>query len=99
MNLPGDNRGERLKKRKKNEDTRRMNREFQLDPGGVYASFKEIIENQGECERPRYENGYQDKGIIQRLFTDVNEALSFWEAVWESEGGGNTETEWLDEIR
>ena len=61
-----------------------MNREFQLDPGRVYASFKETIENQGDCERPCYEHGQQDKEITQRLFTDVNEASSFWKALLES---------------
>ena len=85
--------------RKKNEDARRMNSEFQLDPGRVYASFKVRIESQGDCERPSYEHGQQDKEITQRLFTDVNEAPSFWKALWESEGDGNIEAEWLDEIR
>ena len=33
--------------RKKNEAAGRMNREFQLDPGRVCASFKETIESQG----------------------------------------------------
>ena len=69
--------------RKKNEDARRMNREFQLDPGRVYTSFKETIESQGDCERPSYEHVQQDKEITQRLFTDVNEASSFWKALWE----------------
>ena len=29
----------------------------------------------------------------------MNEASSFWKALWELEGDGNIEAEWLDEIR
>ena len=37
--------------------------------------------------------------MIHRIITDVNEVSSFWKALWESEGDGKIQTEWLDEIR
>ena len=85
--------------RRKQEETRKINRQFQLDPGRVYANFKEIVESQADTDRPLYVHGQQNKKIQDKMFTNIDKAASFWKSLWESEGAGDTDVEWLDEVR
>ena len=84
---------------KKREEARRLNKQFELDPGRVYFNLKKIIETQEGVDKPKYDHRLQDEGQDERLFNDVKEASRFWKSLWETKGIGNTLALWLDEIR
>ena len=79
----------------KQEEARKLNKQFHLDAGRVYSNFKKIIEKQEGRENPIYDAGIRDNGSGESMFGSVVEATS----LWESEGTGNTSAEWLEEIR
>ena len=83
----------------KQEESRRINNQFLLDPGRVYSSFKKTIENQRDRDRPNMTLDCKIRKVQKSLFKDLNEATSFSKTLWEGEGTGNNETEWLEEIR
>ena len=41
-------------RRKKQEDARRMNAQFELDPRRVYSDFRRLIDDPGEMAKPKY---------------------------------------------
>ena len=84
---------------KKREEARRLNKQFELDPGRVTSNLKKIIETQEGVDKPKYDHGLQDEGQDERLFNDVEEVTRFWKSLWETQGTGNTSALWLDEIR
>ena len=47
-------------RRKKQEDARRMNAQFELDPGRVYSDFRRVIDDQGEVAKPKYVHRQED---------------------------------------
>ena len=49
-------------RRKKVEESRRFNRQFERDPGRVYDQFNNIAKNKKECinERPTYKSNLDD---------------------------------------
>ena len=85
--------------RKKQHEARQINRQFQLDPRRVYGNFKEMIEAQGDSDKPKYDHGLQDNRRQDRMFTNIEEAASFWRSLWEAEGTGDTGADWLEEVR
>ena len=79
-----------FKRWRKNKESRKINRKFQLDLGGVYSDLGKIIESQAECERLRYDQEKLKKGENeQRMFCTVKEASEFWKLLWEQEGSGD----------
>ena len=59
-----------------------------------------MFEKQSENEIPVY-----DKTVVQQgehngeRFSSIKEACGFWRALWEKEGSGNMDAEWIEEIR
>ena len=94
-----DNNKEKRRNNKKREEARRLNKQFDLDPGRVYSYLKKIIETQDGIDKPKYDHGLQDEGQNERLFNDVEEATRFWKSLWETQGTGHTSGLWRDEIR
>ena len=43
--------------KKKHEEATKINKQFELDPEGVYSNFKKIIGNQEGVDKPRYDHG------------------------------------------
>ena len=70
-----------------------------MNPGNVYSCLKEIIAKDEEKDKPKYEVNPRDGEGNQNKFENIEEASSHWKSLWESEGTGNTEANWLDEVR
>ena len=84
-------------RKKKTEKGRKINKAFQQDPGRVYSSLREMASEQADKERPKFEarRATQSDGV----FENIEQAASYWKALWESEGSGNKSAEWLEEVR
>ena len=86
-------------RRKKQEDARRMNAQFELDPGRVYSDFRRVIDDHSEVAKPKYVHEQEDNESQRNVFSDAEEATTFWRTLWEAQGTGNVKAEWLDEVR
>lgn len=87
------------RRKMKQEKSSELNKRFQADPGAVYACMKKMIEKDGNSEKPKYEVTSRDEENNQNRFENIEEASSYWKSLWESEGTGNTEAEWLEDVR
>ena len=84
-------------RKKKTEKARKINKAFQQDPGRVYSSLREMASEQADKERPKYEARRETQS--DGVFENIEQAASYWRALWESEGTGNKSAEWLEEVR
>ena len=92
------NEKKKFKRWRKNEESRKLNRKFQLDTGGV--TLEKNIESQAECERPSCDQEKLKKGEYeQRTFHPVKEASDFWKLFWEQEGSGDPSAPWLGVLK
>ena len=65
-------------RKKKNEEARVINQQFKDDPGQVYANMREMLANNEECERPKYEGASGNTCEEEReRFGGIEEASSF----------------------
>ena len=85
-------------RRKKQEETRMLNKQFQQDPGRVYSDLKRMVSEQDNEERPKYQAEGKNQQDTE-MFEDVHQAASFWRALWEGEGTGETSVQWLADVR
>ena len=85
-------------RRKKQEETRRLNKQFQQDPGRVYSDLKRMVSEQEKEERPKYQAEGKDQQETE-MFEDVDQTAGFWRALWEGEGTGETSVQWLADVR
>ena len=67
-------------RRAKQEKSRALNKKFELNPGRVYASIKEIVDKNGEEKRPKYVETSKENEGSQHSFENIEEASSFWKA-------------------
>ena len=80
-------------RREKQEKSGALKRKFELDPGRVYAGIKEIVDKNEEEKRPKYvETSKENYKGSQHSFENIEEARSFWKALWEKEGPGDIST-------
>ena len=86
-------------RRKKQEKSRALNRKFELDPGRVYAGIKEIVDKNEEEKRPNYVETNKENEGSQHSFENIEEASSFWKALWEQEGSGDISAKWVEEVK
>ena len=84
-------------RKKKNKEARKINKAFQQDPSRVYSSLKEMASEQADKERPKYEARRETQS--EGVFENIEQAASYWKALWESVGTGNKSAEWLVEVR
>ena len=88
-------------RRKKQREARTINKQFQLDPGRVYDSFREMASKEmDEGVLPVYQkpsvpiNDEENRNV----FTDIDEASKYWRELWEARGSGNCTAEWLKDV-
>ena len=62
--------------------------------GTVYSSRREMASEQPDKERPKYEARRETQS--DAVFKNIEQAASYWKALWESEGSRNKSAEWLD---
>ena len=67
-------------RRKKQKETRRLNKQFQQDPRRVYSDLKRMVSEQENEERPKYQAERKDQQETE-MFEDVRQAASFWRAL------------------
>ena len=77
----------------KNEKSRDWNNSFKNNQSRVFNAFKDIINSDKECELPVFKEITKER----KFFTDPNEVIEFWKALWCKQDEGNPEAEWLDE--
>lgn len=61
---------------------RGMNTQFEPDPGRVYSDFRKVIDDQGEVAKPKYVHGQDNNESQRNVFSDVEEATTFWRSLW-----------------
>ena len=49
--------------------------------------------------RVTYVHEQEDNESQRNVFSDAEEATTFWRTLWEAQGAGNIKAEWLDEVR
>lgn len=76
-----------------------MNAQFELDPGRVYSDFRRAIDDQGEVDKPRYVHGKEDNESQRNVFSNAEEATTFWRSLWEAQGLSSITAEWLNDVR
>ena len=45
--------------------------------------------------KPKYNRVTQGRQVNNHMLTNTDEARSFWKTLWEEEGSGDTEAEWI----
>ena len=58
-----------------------------------------MLESQADIDKPKYDRIIQETQVNNCTFTNIDEARSFWKSLWEEEGSGDTEAEWIEEVR
>ena len=88
-------------RRKKQQQSREFNNQFQTDPGRVYAKFGEMIAEDKDLNRPKYKPRQStiSNETDANQFEDTEEASSFWRQVWSEGGTGNRNATWLEDVR
>ena len=71
-----------------------MNAQFKLDPGRVYSDFRRVIDDHSEVAKPKYVHEQEDNESQRNVFSDAEEATTFWRTLWEAQGAGNVKAEW-----
>ena len=84
---------------KRLEEARKLNQKFYADPGRIYATFGKMLESQADIDKPTYDTVTQGTQVNNYTFTNINEERSFWKRLWEEEGSGDTEAEWIEKVR
>ena len=85
-------------RRQKHEEARRVNHQFKVDVGQVYANMREVLNKDKENEHPKYAPA-DNKNAEGKMFENVEDASSFWIQLWKSQGTGNRNAQWLEDIR
>ena len=86
---------------KKEKEARELNKQFEMDIGKVYETFNNLIAKDKDNEnRPRYTNNLNERqGAEFEKFKNIEEASRFWMELWEKDGIGNRNTNWLEGMR
>ena len=84
---------------KRLEEARKLDQKFYADPGSIYATFGKILESQADIDKPKYDRVTQGTLVNNHTFSNIDETISFWKSLWEEEGSGDTEAEWIKEVR
>ena len=71
---------------KRLEEARKFNRKFYADPGSIYATFGKMLESQADIDKPKYDRVTQGAQFNDHMFTNINDASSFWRSLWEEKG-------------
>ena len=58
-----------------------------------------MLESQADIDKPKYDRVTQGTQVKNHTFTNIDEATSFWRSLWEEKGSGDTEAEWIEEVR
>ena len=84
---------------KRLEEARKLNQKFYADPGSIYATFGKMLERQTDIDKAKDDRVTQGTQVNNHTFTNIDEACSFWKSLWEEEESGDTEAEWIEEVR
>ena len=84
---------------KRLEEARKLNQKFYADHGSICATFGKMLESQADEDKPKYDKVTQGTQVNKHTFTNIDEACSFWKSLWGEEEGGDTEAEWIEEVR
>ena len=57
-----------------------------------------MLERQADINKPKYDRQTQVTQVNNHTFTNIDEACSLWKSLWEEEGSGETEAEWIEEV-
>ena len=58
-----------------------------------------MLESQADIDKPKYDRVTQGTQVNNYTLTNINKASSFWRSLWEEKGSGDTEPEWIEEVR
>ena len=58
-----------------------------------------MLKSQAHVDKPKYDRVTQGTQVNNYTFTNIDEASSFWKSLWEEKGSGDTEAEWIEEVR
>ena len=88
-------------RKKRQEEVKCLNDQFRRDPGWVYARINQIAAEDPDNAHPNYKAAspvVEQSGGGKNMFEDIGEAEGFWRSLWEEQGSGNENAEWLKEI-
>ena len=57
-----------------------------------------MLESQADIDKPKYDRVTQGTQVNNYTLSNINKASSFWKSLWEKEGSGDTEAEWIEEV-
>ena len=85
-------------RRQNHEEVRRVNHQFKVDAGQVYANMREVLNKEKENERSKYAPA-DKKNAEGKMFENIEDASSFCIQLWKSQGTGNRNAQWLEDKR
>ena len=68
-------------RRKKQEDARRMNAQFELELGRIYSDLRRVIDDQGEVAKAKHVHGQEDNESQRNVFSDAEGVRTFWRSL------------------
>ena len=88
-------------RKKRQEEVKSLNDQFRTEPGWVYARINQIVAEDPDNAHPKYKAAspaVEQSGGGKNMFEDIGEAEGFWRSLWEEQGSGDENAEWLKEI-
>ena len=58
-----------------------------------------MFQGQADIDKPKYDRVTEGPQLNNYTFTNIDEASNLWKSLWEEEGSGDTEAEWIEEVR
>ena len=83
--------GKTRKKKLRNQEARDLNEMFKSNQSQVFRKFRNIIDQDKECETPVYKEIESER----KFFRNEDVVISFWKSLWCKEDQGDPDTEWL----
>ena len=58
-----------------------------------------MFQSQADIDKPKCGSVTEGTQVDNYTFANIDEASSLWKRLWEEEGSGDTEAEWIEKVR
>ena len=79
--------------------TRKANHTFNQDPGKFYGRLRDILNQDKDKEKPKYEENRSSNNSKQSSSLSKEDFEKFWVPIWQNDQEGNLTSVWITEVR
>ena len=79
--------------------TSKGNHTFDQDPGKFYGHLRDILNQDKDKEKPKYEENRSSNNSKQTSSLTKEDFEKFWVPIWQNDQEGNLTSDWITEVR